>query len=127
MKKKLTPARVFALKGFTIKIEAGKVFVSPTGRNTWSGPYKSLHHATVAIARSCRASSRSAANDCSTPRRSCMAEQLAFSRLLADGDELRRCALVRDRQQLAEWFATFEWDTCAALAAAAGDYGVSHI
>ena len=71
-----------------------------------------------------------------------MAEQLVFSRLLADGDEIRRCALdrhrervqawfdglpVRDRQQLAEWFATFEWDTCAALAAAAGDYGVSHI
>jgi len=26
-------------------------FGSPTGRNTWSGPYKSLHHATTAIAR----------------------------------------------------------------------------
>ena len=51
MKKKLTEARVFALKGFTIKTEAGKFFVSPTGRNTWSGPYKSLHHATTAIAR----------------------------------------------------------------------------
>ena len=51
MKKKLTPARVFALKGFTIKTEVGKFFVSPTGRNTWSGPYKSLHHATIAIAR----------------------------------------------------------------------------
>ena len=51
MKKKLTEARVFALKGFTIKTESGKFFVSPTGRNTWSGPYKSLHHATTAIAR----------------------------------------------------------------------------
>ena len=51
MKKKLTQARVFALRGFTIKSESGKFFVSPTGRNTWAGPYKSLHHATTAIAR----------------------------------------------------------------------------
>jgi len=39
------------LKGFTIKTEDGKFFVSPTGRSTWSGPYKSLHYATTAIAR----------------------------------------------------------------------------
>lgn len=51
MKKKLTEARVFALKGFTIKSERGKFFVSPTGHNNWAGPYKSLHHATTAIAR----------------------------------------------------------------------------
>jgi hypothetical protein len=51
MKRKLSEARVFALKGFTIKTEGAKFFVSPTGRNTWSGPYKSLHHATTAIAR----------------------------------------------------------------------------
>ena len=51
MKQKLTEARVFALKGFTIKSERGKFFVSPTGRNSWAGPYKSLHHATAAIAR----------------------------------------------------------------------------
>ena len=51
MKKKLTEARVFALKGFTIKTESGKFFVSPTGLNRWAGPYKSLQHATTAIAR----------------------------------------------------------------------------
>jgi hypothetical protein len=51
VKKKLSQARVFALKGFTIKSESGKFFVSPTGRNNWAGPYKSLHHATTAIAR----------------------------------------------------------------------------
>ena len=51
MKRKFSEARVFALKGFTIKTSAGKFFVSPTGRNSWSGPYKSLQHATTAIAR----------------------------------------------------------------------------
>lgn len=51
MKSNLSEARVFALKGFTIKTEGTKFFVSPTGRNTWSGPYKSLQHATTAIAR----------------------------------------------------------------------------
>ena len=51
MKRKLSQARVFALKGFTIKSERGKFFISATGRNNWAGPYKSLHHATTAIAR----------------------------------------------------------------------------
>ena len=51
MKRKLTEARVFALEGFTIKTEGAKFFVSPTGLNRWAGPYKSLHHATTAIAR----------------------------------------------------------------------------
>lgn len=51
MKRKLTPPRVFALKGYTVKSDNGKFFVSPTGRNQWAGPYKSLHHATTAIAR----------------------------------------------------------------------------
>lgn len=51
MKRKFSQARVFALRGFTIKTESGKFFVTPTGRNTWAGPYKSLHHATTAIAR----------------------------------------------------------------------------
>ncbi len=51
MKRKLDKARVFALKGFTIKCDRAKFFVSPTGHDTWSGPYKSLHHATTAIAR----------------------------------------------------------------------------
>lgn len=55
MKRKLTAARVFALRGWTVKVEGGKFFVSPTqaansGRK-WQGPYKSLQHATTAIAR----------------------------------------------------------------------------
>lgn len=51
MTRGLSEARVFALKGFTIKTANGKFYVSPTGHDTWSGPYKSLHHATTAIAR----------------------------------------------------------------------------
>lgn len=51
MTKQLTRAPVFALKGFTIKIEGSKFFIAPTGHNKWAGPYKSLHHATTAIAR----------------------------------------------------------------------------
>ena len=51
MKRKLTEARVFALKGYTVKTESGQFFVSPTGLNRWAGPYKSLQHATTAIAR----------------------------------------------------------------------------
>jgi hypothetical protein len=51
MKRKLTEARVFALKGFTVKATTGKFYVSPTGTATCSGPYKSLQHATTAIAR----------------------------------------------------------------------------
>ena len=47
----LSQSRVFALKGFTIKSERGKFFVSTTGHAKWAGPYKSLHHATTAIAR----------------------------------------------------------------------------
>jgi hypothetical protein len=31
--------------------EEAKFFVSPTSLNRWAGPYKSLHHATTAIAR----------------------------------------------------------------------------
>ena len=51
MNKTLSQARVFALKGFTIKSDHGEFFVSPTGHAKWAGPYKSLHHATTAIAR----------------------------------------------------------------------------
>jgi hypothetical protein len=51
VKRKLSEARVFALKGYTVKCEGDKFFVSPTGLNQWAGPYKSLHHATTAIAR----------------------------------------------------------------------------
>ena len=51
MKQKLTEARVFALKGFTIKSDGDRFFISPTGRDAWSGPHKSLQHATTAIAR----------------------------------------------------------------------------
>ena len=34
---------------------------------------------------------------------------------------------VSDKEQLAEWFNIFEFDTCVALAAAAGDYRASHV
>jgi hypothetical protein len=66
-----------------------------------------------------------------------MTEQLAFSHLLAEADNLRRAALDRhrdcvqawfdqlpksDKDRLAEWMTTFEWDTCVALSAAAGDW-----
>lgn len=51
MTKTLSRPRVIALKGFTIKSDRGKFFVSPTGHRAWYGPYKSLHHATTAIAR----------------------------------------------------------------------------
>jgi len=55
MKRKLTIARVYALRGYTLKVEKGKFFISPSavpnqGRK-WSGPYKSLQHATTAVAR----------------------------------------------------------------------------
>ena len=66
-----------------------------------------------------------------------MSEQLAFSNILAEADEQARVALdrhrhhvqtwfdqlaVSDKDRLAEWMATFEWDTCVALSAAAGDW-----
>lgn len=66
-----------------------------------------------------------------------MPEQLAFTRLLAEADAQHCAALDRHRQhvqtwfdqlsendkdRLAEWMAVFEWDTCAALSAAAGDW-----
>lgn len=51
MKKKLTKARVLALQGYTIKTDRGTFYVAPTGTTDWSGPYKSLQHATTAVAR----------------------------------------------------------------------------
>ena len=66
-----------------------------------------------------------------------MTGQLTFSRLLAEADEHARAALDRhrgrvqtwfdalpvcDKDRLAEWLTTFEWDTCVALSAAAGDW-----
>ena len=66
-----------------------------------------------------------------------MADQLAFTRLLADADEQHRAALDRHRarvqaawdrlpspakHELAELMATHEYETCVALSAAAGDY-----
>jgi hypothetical protein len=55
MRRKLTAARVFALRGYIVKIDRGQFFVSPSslpnkGRR-WAGPYKTLQHATTAIAR----------------------------------------------------------------------------
>ena len=66
-----------------------------------------------------------------------MADQLAFQALLAETEEGYRAALNRhrervqtwfdglpsiDKDQLAEWMTMFEWDTCVALSAAAGDW-----
>jgi hypothetical protein len=51
LKKKLTARRVFALRGHTVKVERGKFYVAPTGTDDYAGPYKSLQHATTAIAR----------------------------------------------------------------------------
>lgn len=66
-----------------------------------------------------------------------MSQQLTFSRLLAEADAQRRAALDQhrgrvqtwfdelpkcDKDRIAEWMTVFEWDTCAALSAAAGDW-----
>ena len=66
-----------------------------------------------------------------------MAEQLMFSRMMAEAEGQQRDALDRhrehvqawfdrlsigDKNRIAEWMTTFEWDTCAALSAAAGDW-----
>ena len=75
-----------------------------------------------------------------------MTAQLTFARVLDEAVEAderrRRDALDRhreriqtwfdelaisDKQQLAEWFALFEFETCVALSAAAGDYRASHV
>ena len=75
-----------------------------------------------------------------------MSAQLAFSRILeeaAEADERRRrdaldhhrervqtffdALPLSDKQRLAEWFSSFEYDTCVALAVAAGDYRASHV
>lgn len=70
-----------------------------------------------------------------------MDSQLAFSTLLAEAEATRRAALDRhrdrvqhwfdtlpesDKRQWAEWMTLYEWDTCVALAAAAGDWSLSH-
>lgn len=66
-----------------------------------------------------------------------MTGQLTFTRLLAEADEQRHATLDRHRQcvqtwfdalpvcdkdRLGEWFTISAWDTCAALANAAGDW-----
>ena len=56
MQKRLTSARVFALRAWTIKVnEKGQYFISPTAcfddKHRWSRPYRTLQHATNAIAR----------------------------------------------------------------------------
>ena len=46
---------VFALKGWTVKSENGRFFISPSAcfddKHKWRGPYRTLQHATTAIAR----------------------------------------------------------------------------
>lgn len=66
-----------------------------------------------------------------------MTVQLEFASILADAEAQRDAALDQHRQRvqtwfdelatsdkdkLAAWIALFEWDTCAALATAAGDW-----
>lgn len=52
MKKKLTATRIFALRGYTVKVEDGKYYVAQTlKQEKFFGPYKSLQHATTAITR----------------------------------------------------------------------------
>ena len=66
-----------------------------------------------------------------------MMAQLEFTAMLADAEAQRRAAIdrhrqrvqtwfdelaERDKEQLTEWMMTFQWETCAALAAAAGDW-----
>lgn len=70
-----------------------------------------------------------------------MDSQLAFTTLLNEAEEARRAALDRHRERVQRWFdalpdgekrrwvewmTTYEWDTCAALSAAAGDWSLSH-
>lgn len=56
---KLTRERVFALRGYTVKIEDGQFYFAPTiafqNKLAWSKPYKSLQHVTTAIARKLQA------------------------------------------------------------------------
>jgi hypothetical protein len=55
MQDRVTSARVFALKSWTIKFDNGKYFISPTAcfddKHRWSKPYSTLQRATTAIAR----------------------------------------------------------------------------
>ena len=53
MKTKLSRTSVFALKGYTIKSAGGRFFIREhcAPLTEWAGPYKTLQHATTAIAR----------------------------------------------------------------------------
>lgn len=59
MARVLSVPRVYALRGYTVKVEDGKFFIAPTiafqNKLDWKGPYKSLQHATSAIARKLQA------------------------------------------------------------------------
>ena len=54
-KRRLTKDHVFMLKGWTVKTEKGLYYVAPSialgNKLEWSKPYRSLQHATTAIAR----------------------------------------------------------------------------
>lgn len=56
---KISRERIYALRGWTVKIEGGKFYIAPTiafqDRKTWKGPYKTLPHACTAIARKLQA------------------------------------------------------------------------
>ena len=55
MARVLSVPRVYALRGWTVKVEDGKFFIAPTiafqNKLEWKGPYSSLRHAANAIAR----------------------------------------------------------------------------
>lgn len=54
-RKRRAHLKVFALRAWTVKSENGKFFISPTAcfddKHKWRGPYRTLQHATTAIAR----------------------------------------------------------------------------
>jgi len=70
-----------------------------------------------------------------------MDSQLAFTALIAEAEDARREQLDRhrdrvqrwfdalpeaDKRRWADWMTLYQWDTCVALAAAAGDWSLSH-
>jgi len=71
-----------------------------------------------------------------------MNEQLGFTQLIAEADTVNEAQLRRhrskvfawfeqlprnDKYQLAQWMRRYQWETCEALATAAGDWLASHL
>lgn len=55
MARVLSVPRIYALRGWTVKVEDGKFFIAPTiafqNKLEWKGPYANLRLATTAVAR----------------------------------------------------------------------------